>query len=43
MKLLPQENLFLRVKRQECEVDHLSTSNIEVKMHGVKPPHCIPA
>lgn len=31
MKPLPQENLFLWVKRQEREIDHLSTSNIEVK------------
>lgn len=42
MKPLPQENLSLGVMREEHEAGHSSPSNIEVKMHGVKPPHCIP-
>jgi hypothetical protein len=41
MKPLPQENLFLWVKQQEHEIDHLSTSNIKVKMRGVKTPNCV--
>jgi hypothetical protein len=43
MKPLPQDDLSLWVRGKECEADHSSISNVEVKMLGVKPPHCIPA
>jgi hypothetical protein len=41
MKPLPQDDLSLRVNAQEYEADHSSKSNIEVKMRGIKPPHCV--